>query len=108
VLAAVAMLPLGGCAWHKKQRVPRAQAVADETPPANPHRIGTVAVVNDDLHFVLLDVGSLYSPPAGMALKTFSGGAETGVLAVDAEKRRPFVVADIVKGEPKVGDEVKE
>jgi hypothetical protein len=67
-----------------------------------------VAVVNDELHFVLVDVGSLYVPQAGTALKSFSGGAETGILAVDPEKQRPFIVADIVRGEPKVGDEVRE
>jgi hypothetical protein len=70
--------------------------------------VGTVAVVNEDLHFVLVDVGSLYVPQSGTALKSFSGDAETGILAVDPEKQRPFIVADIIKGEPKVGDEVRE
>ena len=73
-----------------------------------PRRVGTVAVVNDELRFVLVDVGSLYTPAAGTALKSFSGGRETGILAVDPEKQRPFIVADIVKGEPKVGDQVEE
>jgi len=73
-----------------------------------PRRVGRVAAVNEQLHFVLVDVGSLYSPTAGTALKSFSGGAETGVLAVGTEKERPFIAADIVKGEPKVGDEVEE
>jgi hypothetical protein len=65
-------------------------------------------MVNEDLGFVLLDVGSLYSPPAGTALKSFSGGVETAILAVDPEKRRPFIAADIIKGTPKVGDDVEE
>jgi hypothetical protein len=55
-----------------------------------------------------VDVGSLYVPQSGTALKSFSGDAETGILAVDPEKQRPFIVADIIKGEPKVGDEVRE
>jgi uncharacterized protein (UPF0212 family) len=67
-----------------------------------------VAAVNEDLRYVLVDVGSLYIPAAGTALKSFSGGAETGILAVNAERRRPFIVADIVKGQPKVGDEVEQ
>jgi hypothetical protein len=67
-----------------------------------------VAVVNDELRFVLVDVGSLYIPQPGTALKSFSAGKETGILAVDPEKERPFIVADIVKGEPKVGDDVEE
>jgi hypothetical protein len=64
--------------------------------------------VNEDLSFVLVDVGSLYAPQAGTALKSFSGGAETAILAVDPEKQRPFIVADIIRGNPKVGDEVRE
>jgi hypothetical protein len=67
-----------------------------------------VAVVNDEMRFVLVDVGSLYTPSAGTALKSFSNGAETAILAVDPQKQRPFIVADIVKGEPKVGDQVEE
>jgi hypothetical protein len=70
--------------------------------------VGTVAVVNEELHFVLVDVGSLYVPRPGTALKSFSGGTETGILAVDPEKQRPFIVAEIIRGEPKVGDEVRE
>ena len=72
--------------------------------------VGTVAVVNEPLHFVLLDVGSLYIPAPGTALKTFAGGGvtETGIVAVGTERKRPFIAADIVKGLPKVGDQVQE
>jgi hypothetical protein len=90
-----------GCAWRTHERPEAGLA-------PGPRRVGTVAVVNDDLRFVLVDVGSLYTPAAGTALKSFSGGRETGILAVDPEKQRPFIVADIVKGEPKVGDQVEE
>ena len=65
-------------------------------------------MVNNQSHYVLVDVGSLYTPVAGTALKSFSGGTETGILAVSPEKHRPFIAADIVKGEPKVGDQVEE
>jgi hypothetical protein len=92
---------LAGCASAKQSH-----GSAGAAP--GPRRVGTVAVVNEELRFVLVDVGSLYVPQAGTALKSFSGGTETGILAVDPEKQRPFIVADIVKGEPKVGDEVRE
>ena len=95
---------LAGCASHKAAPGHREEGVVP-----GPRRVGTVALVNDEKRFVLVDVGSLYTPAAGTALKSFSpGGAETGILAVDAEKQRPFIVADIVKGEPKVGDQVEE
>jgi hypothetical protein len=57
---------------------------------------------------VLVDVGSLYTPSAGTALKSFRNGVETGVLAVSPEKERPFIVGDIVKGTPQIGDDVEE
>jgi hypothetical protein len=100
-LAAGGMTILAGCASPRQRHPPEAAA-------SGPQRVGTVAVVNEELHFVLVDVGSLYVPQAGTALKSFSGMAETGILAVDPEKQRPFIVADIVKGSPKVGDEVRE
>jgi len=100
-VALASILAFSGCAARKHE--PRQAAV---TP--GPRRVGTIAEVNEELHFVLVDVGSLYTPAAGTALKSFSGGAETGILAVDAEKQRPFIVADIVKGDPKVGDQVEE
>jgi len=94
---------LSACAFWRPRPPHPAAGVAP-----GPRRVGTVALVNDDLHFVLVDVGSLYTPAAGTALKSFSGTKETGILAVDPEKQRPFIVADIVKGEPKVGDQVEE
>lgn len=100
-LCGIALLP--GCAFHKS-----AQPAAAALTPRGPQRVGTIALVNQDLSFVLVDVGSLYAPEAGTALKSFSGGSETGTLAVDPEKHRPFIVADIIKGAPKVGDEVRE
>jgi hypothetical protein len=103
-LAVSAVFIFSGCARWGHRR-PGAAAIE---PPPGPRRVGTVAVVNEELRFVLVDVGSLYVPQAGTALKSFSGDTESGILAVDPEKRRPFIVADIIKGEPKVGDEVRE
>jgi hypothetical protein len=91
-----------GCAWHRHKR-PRA---AED--PSGPRRVGTVASVNEALQFVLIDVGSLYAPEPGTALKSFSHDQQTGILAVNPERRRPFIAADIIEGEPKVGDEVRE
>jgi hypothetical protein len=101
LLALAGIFAFCGCASRRQKRDLHE---AGTTP--GPRRVGSVAVVNEDLHFVLVDVGSLYTPAAGTALKSFSDGKETGILAVDPEKQRPFIVADIVKGRPKVGDDV--
>ena len=102
LLALCGVVFISGCATNGHH--PAAAAAT----PTGPQRVGTIALVNEDLSYVLVDVGSLYSPQAGTALKSFSGGAETAILAVDPEKQRPFIVADIIRGTPKVGDEVKE
>lgn len=94
-------LLLPGCALHRKQPRPA-------TAPAAPRVVGTVAVVNDGSRFVLLDVGSIYAPASGVTLKCYDGEAETGELVVSPEKKRPFIAADVVKGEPRVGNRVEE
>lgn len=72
---------------------------------------GTITFVNLGVGFVLIDVegGDLKE---GTALKSFApgvsfeNGQESAILKVSAERRRPFVVADIVKGKPSPGDVV--
>ena len=69
-----------------------------------PRRIGTITLVNDEEHFVLIDTDMAAPPSAGTALKSFTGESASGVVAVGNVNRRPFVVADIVQGAPKKGD----
>ena len=88
--------------FHKKTKPSAVQS------PAGPRLIGTVAVVNENLHFVLVDAGWLYAPVTGTALKSFSAGQETAVLTVSPESRQPFISADIVHGTPHQGDLVFE
>ncbi|MEA3188266.1 MAG: hypothetical protein QOD99_2096 [Chthoniobacter sp.] len=92
-----------GCTWrHRKP----AAATAIQQP--QPRAVGSIALVNEQLGFVLVDVGSLYTPAVGAALKSFSGSEETAVLTVSIERKRPFITADIVKGTPHRGDTVFE
>jgi hypothetical protein len=72
--------------------------------PTPPRRIGAVAAVNTATRFVVIDVGTLFSPPAGATLKTYRARTETSTLTVTPERKRPFIVADIVKGDPEKGD----
>ena len=110
-LAVCALFALDGCAhlphWPRKHTEPPEKP---ETPAADArHRlVGTIVLVDETKRFVLIDVGGYAPPETGRALKTFAGDDESGVLAVSAERRPPFVVADIVKGEPRRGDSVFE
>ena len=99
---ALCLLTLNGCAWsHRK--IPKAVAIESA-----PRVVGTVALVNEALGFELVDVGTLYVPAPGAALRCFSKGEETAVLAVTPERKPPFITADIVKGTPHTGDVVFE
>jgi len=93
---AVCLVACAGCATHKTS-----------LPPA--HRVvGTIVLVNEANRFVLIDGGMHTLATAGTALKSFSGDQETGVLALSPERKPPFIIADIVKGSPKKGDQVIE
>ncbi len=74
--------------------------------PTEPLLIGTVTLVNEMDHFVLIDTGTGPVPAKGTALKTFRDGVVTGIVSVGDVTRRPFVIADISNGSPQKGDQV--
>jgi hypothetical protein len=68
--------------------------------------VGTVKLVNEEDHFILIDSGGQASPAAEAVLKVKVDGVETAELKASDIRRRPFAIADIVSGTPKVGDRV--
>ena len=69
--------------------------------------MGSVAVVDEEKRFVLIDLESnLYVPPPGVILRIVNPRGETGRVRTSPEEKRPFVAADIVQGKPAVGDQV--
>ena len=75
-------------------------------PEAKPFFVGTITVVNEDGHFVLIDSGASPGPAPGAVLKSRAPAGESGELKVGEIRRRPFAIADVVKGTPRVGDQV--
>lgn len=113
-----ALIPLAapvGCstAGKKKKTEGTTTAAAVPTPTPRPpgsyEKLGVIVLVNKEAGFVLVDVG-LYNPSIGETLKSFSpevrpgNTGESAVLTVSVERARPFVIADIVEGEPAKGD----
>jgi len=90
--------PLHLWPW-KNKKPPRATLQVDQV-------MGTIAMVNEESSFVLVDSGSLPSPPVGAILKVRSADASPVALRVTQVRKPPFFVADIVKGTPKKGDQV--
>ena len=69
--------------------------------------VGEVTVVDKMRRFVLIDLQSnLYVPAPGTALRATSATGQTAHLKAAPEQKRPFVAADIVDGDPAVGDQV--
>lgn len=100
LLSAALLLP--GCGtlhWPFKKKVPKAIAKTQQL-------IGTVTLVNEDPSFVLIDNGSLPPPAAGTVLTINNPGGTPVEMKVTQIQKPPFVVADIVKGTPKKGDQV--
>ena len=98
--ATSSLLPFTGCATK-----PRPAAAASL--PARPSVVGEIAVVDEGKRFVLIDLDSnLHVPAPGAALRSINATGAAAHLKASPEQKRPFIAADIVDGEPAVGDEV--
>jgi hypothetical protein len=97
--AAALLFLCAGCSLHKKPKGPvtRAPQAAD---------VGTIALVDENGRFALIDHGDKLAPPVGGILKTYGAGMETGDLVVTEVRRGVFTIADIRSGAPHKGDRV--
>jgi hypothetical protein len=71
-----------------------------------PLLIGSVILVNEPAHYVLIDTGMTPSPAPGALLKSYTGTALSGELVCGEMRHHPFVTADISTGYPQKGDRV--
>jgi hypothetical protein len=94
------------CSALRHLRSPESKALRATAVRPSPERVGVITLVNERDRFVVVDVGQVGVPASGTALKAFRDKTETAVLAVGDVRRRPFIVGDIVSGDPKKGDEV--
>ena len=101
VFALLLATQISGCGllFRGRKKATRAQA-------AKPLLVGTITLVNDDGHFVLIDSGMSPGPLPGAVLKCRTAVGESGELKAGDVRRRPFAIADVVKGTPRVGDQV--
>lgn len=102
---------LCGCSLFKSAppkptiiRLPKTQPAENSVPKL----VGVVSMVNPDGQFVLVESNQSAALESGTALKCIRDGVESAVIAVGKERRRPYVTADIVKGDPQRGDQVFE
>jgi len=101
LLFAAICLGLTACATHRNA-VPEAPIKA---PAPAPQCIGKISLVNESLGFVLVQTAQ--TPEAGTLLQARSNvGEETALLKVSAAQHPPFLIADVMKGKPQVGQVV--
>ncbi len=102
-----------GCASGKSAKRPAkrdAEPLADQkaTPAGGAWRqsIGKVILVNERMGFVLVDIGTAPAPAAGTPLQSYLQSEPTANMSVSVYQRRPYLIADVVGGTPRVGDSV--
>jgi len=83
-------------------------ASTSKTPQPYTARLGLISLVNNSSDFVLINIGTAPAPPPGSRLQSYSprAGSTAAELSVSNYQRRPFLIADIISGDPKVGDSV--
>lgn len=113
----------GGCASRKSEKQP-VLAMSGGVPSADPapaermaslmleSRVGTVHLIGRGGKFVLFETtsGGLLTLPDGQDLHCRSGAgpgaSRTADLRLSRERRQQFASADVVSGQPQVGDAV--
>jgi hypothetical protein len=109
VLALVLVPGCGGSASRrsegKHKQTPETQNGA-KTTPSWQGRLGRIVLVNTALDFALVDIGTSPAPEAGTRLKAYDGSDLSAELSVSAHQQRPFLIADILSGSPRVSDMV--
>ncbi len=97
--------------WAKRKPVPKATPLKFPKPTSDgtkgtPKQAGAILFVNAEGGFVLIDSHGWLPPTEGTALKVMRDGKETGVVTVSSERQGSHVIADIVTGAPRKGDQV--
>lgn len=97
--------------WAKRKPVPKAVPIRfPKTDPSDPkgkrRQIGKVLLVNSEGGFVLIEIHGVAPPEPGLALKCVRDGADSGILTVSGERQGAHIIADIVTGTPRKGDQV--
>ena len=105
-----ATMLVAGCA----HRVPP-PAVAPVAPPSSPAPVilpaepepGRVTQINAKYQYVVVDFGRCRVPPPGSRLVAYRRDQPVATLRLTESARGHFVVADILDGDPRIGDEIR-
>jgi hypothetical protein len=119
ILAAALVFLLGACTHSSgsKPSAPRTSWLSDlgkffpkkkpSPPAATPvNWAGTIRMVNTAENFVLIESESATPVVPGEKYLSVQNGRESGTLLMTSLKAHPFLIADIVAGNPSTGDKI--
>jgi hypothetical protein len=99
---------LSGCgsmpSVKRKRRAAAERALAESR--RAPLTVGRVSLVNEDERFALIETDLPQTPASGTKLRIYRNNAVSAELTATGVGRRPFLVADVVSGNPEKGDVV--
>jgi len=98
-------IAISGCA-SKKAVAPPAPVPVVVTPDNS--LSAKVVSCNDAGRFVILNFSVGELPRSGQTLFLYRDGLKVGEVKVNADHRNNYVVADLVNGDAKIGDDVRE
>jgi len=108
LILALAALLLVGCAKFRARPAPpppKPPAIVPVITPAETEP-AKIAQVNATHRFVIVDFGRATPPAAGSRLTVVRHHQPVAVLQLTESRRGRFAAADLLEGDPKVGDEV--
>ncbi|MEI8292764.1 MAG: hypothetical protein WCG66_02115 [bacterium] len=119
ILAMAVFFVLGACAHHPTTRTAPSrppgilslQKVFSKSQPRPPvaaavHWAGTIRLVNKAENFVLVESATSSAVIPGEKYLSIHNRLETGTVLMTSLKSHPFVIADIVAGNPAMGDRI--
>ncbi|TSA34707.1 MAG: hypothetical protein D4R65_05945, partial [Verrucomicrobiaceae bacterium] len=78
-----------------------------KTPTALPPQwTGVIRMVNAPEHFVLVEASAISSAEPGATYLSINKGVETATLRMTSLKNPPFLIADIISGNPSPGEKI--
>lgn len=106
-----AALVICGCASNKEAKYSDVPGVpSPDNPVVKPATAisGKVSSYNSVGRFAVLNFPMTQMPPVGQTLSLYREGLKVGEVKITGPQKDDNVVADLVKGEAKVGDQVRD
>lgn len=103
LLASAWLVLLASCSALKDDG-PELVKGTENSPEGPTYLIGLVALVNPEQHFVLIRTEGAVKVPPGDQIITIDATGAQSKLKVTPEKKQNFLTADIVEGQPRVGN----